>query len=52
MSIEYTPDIVKEYTTNWTNEIEVILAVDAASVTPTLSLFSNSTIEHLHQNII
>ena len=45
MSLEYIPDIVREYTTNLTNEIEVILAVDSCSVTPTLSLFSNSTIE-------
>lgn len=40
-------EIVKENTENWPKKQSVILAVDAASVNPSISLFNNKTIKGL-----
>lgn len=39
--------IAQEYSKNWTLNEPVILAVDACSVNPTVSIFSNGTVKGL-----
>ena len=44
MSLSNINEIVDEFTDDWPNNSEAILAVDACSVTPSLALYSNQTI--------
>lgn len=44
MSLSNINEIIDEYTEDWPDNSEAILAVDACSVTPSLALYSNQTI--------